>query len=237
MVAVPSWNYPPVTARMRLFLFGGNLIAPSFPPVRLCSTRVERATICSAPVESRTFLSAARDRFDGATRLFTVLTRTPPTRAAPPRSTTPRRRRGSAGRRRRSCRSPTARCRSSAGSRGVEQLAELANNASIVAEAKLNETRASNVSDLKRDLEAARTERDEAVRLRTELQEQLIQAKDAAERQALQAQIRTLTEQVQKATTDVNTLRAALPNGDAAKKDIVSTSDETKSPAKGGGAR
>ncbi|MEO8378436.1 MAG: hypothetical protein ABI779_02110 [Acidobacteriota bacterium] len=109
--------------------------------------------------------------------------------------------------------------------RGVEQLAELANNASIVAEAKLNDTRTSNVAELKRDLESARTERDEAVRLRTESQQQLIQAKDDAERQALQAQIRTLTEQVKKATGDVDKLRAALPTGDAAKKEPSSPVD------------
>lgn len=118
--------------------------------------------------------------------------------------------------------------------RGVEQLAELANNASIVAEAKLNETRTSNVAELKRDLEAARTERDEAVRLRTEAQQQLIQAKDDAERQALQAQIRTLTEQVQKATSDVEKLRGALPTTDPAKKEQAPAVPEPKSASRSG---
>lgn len=97
--------------------------------------------------------------------------------------------------------------------RGVEQLAELANHASITAEAQLNSTRAANVEELKKDLEAARRERDDAVKLRAEVQQQLSRAKDEAERASLQKQIETLTAQVQKANDEVTKLRQALPTG------------------------
>lgn len=95
--------------------------------------------------------------------------------------------------------------------RGIEQIAELANSASIDAEKKLDSDRTRNVSELQKDLEAARKDRDEAVRLRTEFQQQLINAKDDAQRRIFQDQIKELGEQVKRANDEVSRLRTSLP--------------------------
>jgi hypothetical protein len=97
--------------------------------------------------------------------------------------------------------------------RGIEQIAELANNASLDAEKHLDELRNVNVTELKKDLEAARRERDVAIQVRGDVQEQLSKTKDDDERKALLDQIRTLTDQVQKSSDEVSKLRSALPSG------------------------